>query len=232
MPWNFRFDRMVKEAVPGSGVLPTNYRPSSDDDVPPGRMCGNCENFLDGMCTLFDHVVEESWYCNSWEPDEDEVVTKAYDPQQPRAEDGKWTAAGAGSAGLSAGTVFDNLLAKPEPERGVSVNIIGEEPTDGFMVAFAGSEMPVSEEEFVANGPQVIRDYLRDQRDALAASEKTYMGIWFNEKERRYEFDLSEKVATRDSAISIGRERQQEAAWDVERGELVFIGARDNTRQE
>lgn len=136
------------------------------------------------------------------------------------------------SGEVAPSSVWQNILAKPENERGISVNIMGKEPADGFMVSFVGAWNPVAEDDFRENGRAIIRDYLKQHRDALRASEKTYMGIWFNTDTRQYEFDLSEQIPTKSRAIEVGRERQQEAAWDVVRGELVPIGARDPDRQE
>jgi hypothetical protein len=128
-------------------------------------------------------------------------------------------------------SVFQQVMGKPEAERGISINIMGKQPTDGYMVAFQGAWQPVPEQEFRDNGRQVIRDYLRKHAKALGGSEKTYMGIWFNTDTRQYEFDLSEQITNKRQAVRVGRTREQEAAWDVKRSEPVFIGARDSTRQ-
>jgi hypothetical protein len=150
---------------------------------------------------------------------------------------GRWASGSASSDAASRETVapssvWQKILAKPEDQRGISVNIIGEEPVDGFMVSFVGAWNPVAENDFVRDGKSIIRDYLKTHRDALGSSNKTYMGIWFNTGTRQYEFDLSEQVPTKSKAIEIGQARQLEAAWDVKREELVPIGARDPARQE
>jgi uncharacterized protein len=63
--------------------LPDNYRPATSDDVPEGRACGNCiffnEENLDAegraFCERWDEYVEGGFYCNAWEPrDEDRQV--------------------------------------------------------------------------------------------------------------------------------------------------------------
>lgn len=157
-----------------------------------------------------------------------EPVAK-FDPNQPRDESGKWTSMG----GALASSVWSNVLAKPESERGISINYVGEEPTDGFMVAFQGAWKPVPEADFAdpVKGKKVIADYLKEHGRALGASEKTYLGVWFNTETRTYEFDLSEKISDRQRAIDVGRQREQESAWDVVNSDVVFIGARDMDRQ-
>lgn len=227
MPWNLRYDPVVKQTRPGQGVLPPHYRPSTDDDVPPGRMCGNCAYYDDGLCTLYAAACDPEWYCDSWEAAEG-VMVKHLAGQHDQSSHGR---RGGFSGMASAGSVFAEVMAKPEESRGISVNIMGEQPKDGYMVAFQGAWQPVPEQEFNDNGRQVIRDYLRKHARSLGQSKKTYMGIWFNTGTRQYEFDLSEQIADRDRAIEVGRTREQEAAWDVAGNEPVFIGARDEARQ-
>lgn len=64
-------------------ALPTNYRPALSRDVPEGRACGNCayynedkvqqagENLL-AYCTRWDDYVDGGYYCNAWQPHEEE----------------------------------------------------------------------------------------------------------------------------------------------------------------
>ena len=66
-------------------ALPDNYRPSLSEDVPEGRACGNCifyreddvKEFAGGelraWCEKWDDYVNGAYYCNAWQPtDEDE----------------------------------------------------------------------------------------------------------------------------------------------------------------
>jgi hypothetical protein len=64
-------------------ALPTNYRPALSRDVPEGRACGNCayfnedkvkqsgENLL-AYCTRWNDYVDGGYYCNAWQPYEEE----------------------------------------------------------------------------------------------------------------------------------------------------------------
>ena len=63
--------------------LPDNYRFATTEDVPEGRACGNCAFFdesdvaPDGRarCLRWDEYVDGGFYCNAWEPrDEDRQV--------------------------------------------------------------------------------------------------------------------------------------------------------------
>jgi len=60
--------------------LPDNYRPALAEDVPEGRACGNCFFFNEerineagdkAWCERWDDFVDGGYYCNAWEPDED-----------------------------------------------------------------------------------------------------------------------------------------------------------------
>ena len=63
----------------GERALPDNYRPALADDVPEGRACGNCafynEDDVQGdkaWCERWDDYVSGAYYCNAWQPHEDE----------------------------------------------------------------------------------------------------------------------------------------------------------------
>jgi HK97 family phage prohead protease len=61
--------------------LPDNYRPALAEDVPEGRACGNCfffnedrqnEDGTKAWCEKWDDFVDGGYYCNAWEPDQEE----------------------------------------------------------------------------------------------------------------------------------------------------------------
>ena len=72
----------------GERALPDNYRPALSPDVPEGRACGNCAFYneddvqgegdnLKAWCERWDAYVDGGFYCNAWQPreqeDEDEM---------------------------------------------------------------------------------------------------------------------------------------------------------------
>jgi len=65
----------------GERALPDNYRPATADTVPEGRACGNCLFFNEddvapdgrARCTRWNEYVDGGFYCNAWEPREDEA---------------------------------------------------------------------------------------------------------------------------------------------------------------
>jgi HK97 family phage prohead protease len=61
--------------------LPDNYRPALAEDVPEGRACGNCFFYNEerineagdkAWCEKWDDFVDGAFYCNAWEPDQEE----------------------------------------------------------------------------------------------------------------------------------------------------------------
>lgn len=68
----------------GERALPDNYRPALSDDVPEGRACGNCHFYdednvqgegdnLKAWCERWDDYVDGGFYCNAWQPHEEEM---------------------------------------------------------------------------------------------------------------------------------------------------------------
>ena len=67
----------------GERALPDNYRPALSPDVPEGRACGNCYFYdesnvqgegdnLKAYCERWDAYVNGGFYCNAWQPHEEE----------------------------------------------------------------------------------------------------------------------------------------------------------------
>ena len=63
----------------GERALPDNYRPALTENVPDGRACGNCmfydEDNVEGdraWCERWDEYVRGDYYCNAWQPDDDD----------------------------------------------------------------------------------------------------------------------------------------------------------------
>ena len=68
----------------GERALPDNYRPALSPDVPEGRACGNCYHYdetnvqgegddLKAYCHKWDAYVDGGFYCNAWQPHEEEM---------------------------------------------------------------------------------------------------------------------------------------------------------------
>jgi HK97 family phage prohead protease len=74
-------------------TLPDNYRPALSEDVPEGRACGNCvfynEAKVEGdkaYCEKWDAYVSGAYYCNAWQPDQEERAPIDPDGYTPTGE--------------------------------------------------------------------------------------------------------------------------------------------------
>jgi HK97 family phage prohead protease len=84
---------LAEEIEPGGErALPDNYRPALAEDVPEGRACGNCafynEDDVQGdkaWCERWDDYVSGAYYCNAWQPREDDDEDDEDDDQEERA---------------------------------------------------------------------------------------------------------------------------------------------------
>jgi HK97 family phage prohead protease len=74
-------------------ALPDNYRPATSADVPEGRACGNCiffnEERLDeegrAWCERWEAFADGGFYCNAWEPREEQRQVNLDPPAYMRA---------------------------------------------------------------------------------------------------------------------------------------------------
>lgn len=208
MPWNLRYEPVVKQTRPGQGVLPPHYRPSSDDDVPPGRMCGNCVYYDDGLCTLYAAACDPEWYCDSWEPAEGVMVKHLagteYDHDQSVHSGGGGDGSGAGTdsvdadslsrapgsgigdviAGESAGSVLQQMLA----DGGISITFTGEKPKSGYMVAVENTEVVVDDATMRSDaGRQIVRDHIRKHAAMIREGRGTQgRSVSFTDQPKHY----------------------------------------------
>ena len=71
-------------------LLPDNYRPALEDDVPEGKACGNCafyeeentsEDGTKAYCTKWSEYVDGGYYCNAWQSDEEDEEDEEEDEE-------------------------------------------------------------------------------------------------------------------------------------------------------
>jgi hypothetical protein len=128
---------MPDDAPDEARELPDSYRLALEDDVPPGRACGNCrfydETERDGetvLCRRFDEQVRGDYYCDAWESREDEPEDDAgYGPKDDedrievrgeRVEFAELRARLAGEVRSLDATVTD-VRAMPEDDGGYTI---------------------------------------------------------------------------------------------------------------
>jgi hypothetical protein len=130
---------------------------------------------------------------------------------------------------------FSSIHARLQRDGGFSASPkTGAAPKSGFMVSEAGSEQQVSTG---ASTPQHLADYASRNSSALSAPDR-YLGGWAGPRgtsldvsrnvkpdrstARRYGSDVAHADA-RTSAMDMGIAHDQEAVWDVKRGQEISI---------
>ena len=112
--------------------------------------------------------------------------------------------------------VRGEIIETVRREEGMSVKIdSGLQPTSGYMVARKEYSKIVSAEDFFdANkGRKILSDFLKQNREHF--QEDQYLGIWFNTNNGKVYLDITDNIADRRKAESLGRERNQISIWDV-----------------
>jgi HK97 family phage prohead protease len=97
--------------------LPDNYRPALAEDVPEGRACGNCFFYNEervneagdkAWCEKWEDFVDGAFYCNAWEPDQEERDIDQEAPAYMRAAARRgleYYEEGLAGDGVTAGTI-------------------------------------------------------------------------------------------------------------------------------
>lgn len=93
---------------------------------------------------------------------------------------------------------------------GFSVNLKGESPKAGYMVALEGHERIVPLDR---NLKHAISEYFLDNLEALEDFTGAHMGAWVNDG--KVYLDISQNVMDYRKAAILGLKRKQIAIWDV-----------------
>lgn len=113
-------------------------------------------------------------------------------------------------------SVANSIVDRVKAYGGLSVKMLtGEEPTGGYMVARREFSKIIKAEEFfnAKKGKQALATYLKQYREQLTGD--CYFGLWHDTKNNEVVFDVVDNIADREQAIQAGRERNQQAIWDV-----------------
>ena len=106
----------IKEGLKPGGerVLPDNYRPALAEDVPEGRACGNCyfydESNVQGdkaWCERWDEYVNGAYYCNAWQPHEEDDPEEGDAYRAPAPPEDQITGSDANDPGSASGAGGD-----------------------------------------------------------------------------------------------------------------------------
>lgn len=102
-------------------------------------------------------------------------------------------------------------------------------PETGFVVSLPreeGMERPYSSAEFKKNALQLLTNHLKETRDGIASgrfSKQAHAGAWVDSSTDRVVLDVSEVFDDEEAATNVGRERQQDAIYDIGKGVVIDL---------
>ena len=108
---------------------------------------------------------------------------------------------------------------------GLTVKILsGDEPASGYVVAIRGFNREVADKDFfdAKKGREILLSYLKEHREMLTGDK--WLGLWWDKANGEVVLDVVENIQGRDEAIAAGKDRNQQAIWDVENGEEIATG--------
>lgn len=154
----------------------------------------------------------------------------AYNPNQPRAKDGKWGEGEGGPHGAGVNGVGKPALARKAIDAilkapgGISITPDGKSPKDGFMVAVPGRTTILNGHELLSHdAPHVLSEFARKNADALA-KPGAHIGVWKDSASGKVYLDVANNVHGKFAAIKAGRAGNQIAIYDVKRGKEIRTG--------
>lgn len=157
------------------------------------------------------------------------MVTRGYpefNPDQPRAGDGRWSDDGSDDGGVAVAdepTLLDRLRA---PDGGFTVHpVTHESPTTGYMVSpypDRSESMPIGEVTAAALARFVVKN-----RDVLSQPGH-YFGGWHDPKTGQVWLDISIRAETPEAATALAHEHAQIAYFDLAAGRSVDVVRKGN----
>lgn len=156
----------------------------------------------------------------------------AYNPNQPRAKDGKWDGAGGASGSHAAGVnnVGKSRIAPNavqmirNAKQGVTVSTRGEVPTKGYMVSVRGRTHVLSDSDLKSKAADgLLNDYAAKNRDELD-KPGSHIGVWRDHHTGKIYLDVSQNLSNQREAVKAGKAGNQIGIWDVKRKRFINTG--------
>jgi hypothetical protein len=151
----------------------------------------------------------------------------AFNPDQPRASDGKWGQGGAPNHQSGVNGVGKPVLAKKAVQailsgENTSVRPNGAKPTHGYMVSVPGRTKILNGHELhQSDAEHTINDFARANADVLK-DPSAHIGVW-RDGGKVY-LDVSHNIAGKFAAIREGRKGNQIAIYDVKHNRVINTG--------
>ena len=120
---------------------------------------------------------------------------------------------------------LESIIEKVAANEGLSVRMLtGKEPTGGFMVARKEFSTIVPASDFFekSSGVNILESYFNSKKEQLGG--KNYLGIWHDKNNDEVVLDVVDNILKQDEAVRAGRERNQQAIWDVKNKQEIPTG--------
>lgn len=106
---------------------------------------------------------------------------------------------------------------------GTSIKLTGQKPTSGYMVALKQYQSIIhGVPDKYTTLRKLVNNYV--QQHAVPLNEKAnYLGGWFDKGDGNLYLDVSQNVADRKAAFSLGHEHNQISIWNVDKGEEHYM---------
>lgn len=173
-----------------------------------------------------------------------EIVDPIYDPElippfdedsdvekhgtHDQADHGNWARGGVSTK------LTQSVLDRVKANGGLSVNMKdGSEPSKGYMVASPVKKAPIVDaDDFYdpVKGRKILGDFVKANKKDLGTGKK-FLGLWHNKEDNKVYLDVSENVQDRDTAVRLGRQRNQISIWDVVNFEEIGTGGTGVTKE-
>jgi uncharacterized protein YjbI with pentapeptide repeats len=141
-------------------------------------------------------------------------LTAAYNPDQERDENGRWS-----SGGSSENKEIEKIVKAVKDNEGYSVKpLTGEVPKDGYMVAVPNTSQTMPAEDFFSEkGIQAVANEIKDfiESNEAAFDGGAWLGLWHAKADGIIVFDVVDQIASRSEAIQQGIARDQISIYDV-----------------
>ena len=92
-------------------------------------------------------------------------------------------------------------------------------PSTGYMVSHQGAELVVPRKPT----PLTTELYIAANAKQHLQYAPNFLGMWYNEKDGNWYYDVSEHIADKDLALQLAKERKQLAIFDCSTGESIYL---------
>lgn len=117
--------------------------------------------------------------------------------------------------------VLETIRNSPE---GASINVRGETPTKGYMVAHEGRTKFLSDDDIKGPHAQAMLDEYAKRNSDVLNRKGAHIGVWRDPDSGKTHLDVADNVRRRTHAVRAGKGRNQISVYDVKRRRTIDTG--------